>query len=240
MKYYVYTLNDTQGIPFYVGKGTGRRMYIHEWNVQRGSLPNGGNKHLFHKIKKVGDIDYQIIFRSNDEQKCYDKEIELIEKYGIQNLCNLTYGGDGLRATDEVKEKISKSVKGFRHSKETISKLKNRKVSEKTKKLISEKTKLALSNPLVKEKMRNAKLGRPAQNRGKDSRKVFVCETCSSEIKSYGSPRFCSVKCRTELNVVVGKCKCCNKEFKYKKYINRQYCSNICQRKVLYDNRSNK
>jgi|TARA_B100001971_G_C18153649_1_gene517276 hypothetical protein len=240
MKYYVYTLNDTQGNPFYVGKGTGRRMYIHEWNVQRDSLPNGGNKHLYHKIKKVGDIDYQIIFRSNDEQKCYDKEIELIEKYGIENLCNLTYGGDGLRATDEIKAKISKALTGLKQSKETISKRKNIKVSEKTKRLISEKTKLAMANPLVKEKMRKAKLGQPAHNLGKDSRKVFVCETCSSEIKSYVNRRFCSVKCRTELNIVVGKCKYCNKEFKYKKYRNGQYCSNTCQRKVLYDNRSNK
>lgn len=235
-KYYVYSLNDN-GVPFYVGKGTGRRMKIHEWNVKNGNLPNGSNKHLFNKIRKTDNIEYKIEFESNDENKCYEMEIKLINSIGIENLCNLTYGGDGLKATDEVKEKISKSLKGYKHSKETIEKMKNKRHSTETKKLISEKTKLALKNKDIRKKMSESKLGKSNLSvLGKDSRKDYSCLTCNKEIKSYSERKFCSVECRTNYNMTTSKCLVCNTDFKHKQYRKRIYCSNKCQRTRLYEN----
>lgn len=247
MKYYVYTLNNAGGVPFYVGKGSGRRMYIHEWNVKNGNLPNGSNKHLFNKINNLDKIEYRIEFESDNEQECYDKEIQLIKKYGIENLCNLTHGGDGVRATDEIKRKISKKITGLKHtiktknkiSKYNLNRFKN--VEERLK--ISVATKKALQNPEIRKKMSDAKKGKSPHNKGKDSRILHICINCNNEYRNYSkTSKYCSMKCRNEyisnIDLIVSNCKICSVEFKHKSYRHRVFCSNDCQRNWLYEQRT--
>jgi len=139
-KWYVYTLNDPDtNIPFYVGKGQRYRMYNHYYNTKKHKIPNG-NFRLYEKIKSIIDcgksIEYQIIFSSNDEKETYDKEFQLIQEIGIENLCNLffgygsSYSGEkhwnfGKTTPQHVKDKIGKSKLGDRHSEESKRKMSN-------------------------------------------------------------------------------------------------------------------
>lgn len=101
--FYIYHLVDpVTDIPFYVGKGRNRRMYKHEENVRRNSIPNN-NRHLFYKIRSIltngNTIVYKQIFTNLSEADAFQKEQEEIQRLGLSihggKLCNLTFGGDG-------------------------------------------------------------------------------------------------------------------------------------------------
>lgn len=142
-KWYVYTLNDPENNkPFYVGKGRHYRMYHHYYNVKKHKIPNG-NFRLYNKIKNIiasgKSIEYNIVFSSNDEKEAYDKEHQLIEEIGINNLCNLfsgygrSYSGNkhwnyGKTTPQSVKDKIGKSKMGDNHTEDA-----KKKMSEKRK-----------------------------------------------------------------------------------------------------------
>jgi hypothetical protein len=133
-KWYVYTLNDPEThIPFYVGKGQRYRMYNHYYNTKKHKIPNG-NFRLYEKIKSIiineESIEYKIVFSSNNEKEAYDKEFQLIQEIGIDNLCNLflghgkTYSGEkhwnfGRTTPQNVKDKIGKSKLGDKHTEES-------------------------------------------------------------------------------------------------------------------------
>lgn len=115
--YYVYHLIDLDGKTFYVGMGSGRRMYHHVYNVKRNIIPNS-NMHLFNKIKKIlknGDVSYKKVFESYNRDEVIEREIIDINKIGMHNLCNKTPGGDvgfcGGTHTIETRKKISKALK---------------------------------------------------------------------------------------------------------------------------------
>lgn len=59
---------------------------------------------LYNKIRSVvaagGDVRPDKVFESPDEMKAFAKEMELIRFFGIRNLCNLTYGGEGATKHD--------------------------------------------------------------------------------------------------------------------------------------------
>jgi hypothetical protein len=138
IKWYVYTLNDPEtNIPFYVGKGQRYRMYNHYYNVKKHKIPNG-NFRLYEKIKSIinsgKSIEYKIVFSSNDEKEAYDREFQLIQEIGIDNLCNLFlgYGGSysgekhwnfGRTTPQDVKDKIGKSKLGDKHTEESKKKM---------------------------------------------------------------------------------------------------------------------
>lgn len=118
MKYYTYILIDPEsGVPFYIGKGTGDRMYRHEWKALGGIIPNGNN-YLYNKIRVIVfsgyQIQYEVALRSDNESECLQLEKDLIfylRSRGI-HLCNLTGGGDGARPSLETLEKRSKALRG--------------------------------------------------------------------------------------------------------------------------------
>lgn len=156
--FYVYILIDPRThLPFYVGKGTGRRMYIHERDVLRGKVPNR-NTFLFNKIRKILSLGYRIIYKkvyeNLTEDIAFQKESDEIRKYEIKRvggiLCNLSYGGEGMKgykftpkqlkkhkqkmkevhSTDEARQKNSKSIVKFYsdhpHQRTKLSKIQKR------------------------------------------------------------------------------------------------------------------
>ena len=132
-KYYVYELIDPDSkLPFYVGKGKNNRMFSHECHVNNGNIPNN-NKHLYNKIQKIllsnNEIIYHKTYENLNEKDAFKKEIDRINEIGIENLCNLTEGGNGGTPTTEIRNKISNANK-------------DRIVTEKTK----QKIRLSLKN----------------------------------------------------------------------------------------------
>ncbi|MGB3724288.1 MAG: NUMOD3 domain-containing DNA-binding protein [Glaciecola sp.] len=100
---------------FYVGKGKGRRAY---WK-------NNRNKHWHNVVDKHG---YTVeIYKDNlSEADAFNLEIEMIEKIGLDSLCNYTVGGDGAsgsKRTEEFKSMMREKMTGRVFSNETIKKM---------------------------------------------------------------------------------------------------------------------
>lgn len=93
-RYYVYLLSRPDGTPFYVGKGTGRRILRHEIEARRGC-----ECHKCRTIRIVwasgGQVQRRIIFASHVEREALDHEVAVIAAIGRANLTNGTDGGDG-------------------------------------------------------------------------------------------------------------------------------------------------
>jgi biotin operon repressor len=103
-KFYVYTHSNEKYGVFYVGKGSGKRLYT------------TGNRSEFWKriVKKYG-YTASIVDECETEQEAYEKEIKLIEKLKKKGECaaNFTNGGDGVRVDKRWwGEAISKSLTG--------------------------------------------------------------------------------------------------------------------------------
>ena len=117
-KFYVYQLKIDNGEIIYIGKGTGNRMYKHIQIANGNSRSRETNPKLYNKIssiiRKGGYVNSEVIFESSNENDCLLKEIELIKQIGLDNLCNLTEGGEGTSGyirSDEWKRNKSKAMK---------------------------------------------------------------------------------------------------------------------------------
>jgi len=105
--YYTYILIDSQNKkPFYVGKGSGSRMYSHIKEATRDSYKKKRSLHC--KIVSILNNGGSIIYKkiaAESEKAAFDKEKELIIEYGRKDigtgiLCNLTEGGEGSSNTN--------------------------------------------------------------------------------------------------------------------------------------------
>ena len=126
-KFYVYEhRRASDGRVFYVGKGCGNRS----------KTTSKRNKHWQNVVNKHG-FTHHIIKSGISECEAFDLEQKIIDRYGVENLSNMTGGGDGMkRPTQEVRARFSKlqvdrwKCKEYRAN--LIKKFKGRIVSEET------------------------------------------------------------------------------------------------------------
>jgi LEM3-like protein len=97
-RFYVYILCRPNGKPFYVGKGSGKRIFKHDVEAR-----SGCDCHKCRVIRKIwrqgGEIVRYTVFTTDDEDAAYAYESELIVLHGRGNLTNGTDGGIGGRGT---------------------------------------------------------------------------------------------------------------------------------------------
>jgi hypothetical protein len=104
-KYYVYGhFIVGSDVPFYIGKGTGRRA----WKTK-------DRNYLWESITTNNEYEVRILHDNLTEEQSLELETCLIEKYGRKEtggtLVNMTAGGEGISGyshTPESKNKISK------------------------------------------------------------------------------------------------------------------------------------
>lgn len=169
--FYVYVLvRSTNGKPFYVGKGTNKRVYAHEEEAR--SKCHCKKCNTIRKLwRQGGQVLRYIVFSTIDEQEAYAYEAEQIALYGRANLCNHTDGGVGApgnsqsaesraknRASQkgkvispEAREKIRAALMGHPVAPETLAKQqaasRKRWSDPKARAAVGEKSKAAWSDP---------------------------------------------------------------------------------------------
>lgn len=114
-KNYVYLhINKSNGNVFYVGKGSGKRAY---------DIRNR-NYHWNNIVKKYG-FDVNIVADNLTNEEAFLLEMRLISFYGINNLTNMTIGGDGcIGLNSEGRIKLSNSLKEFYRNNQSASYIK--------------------------------------------------------------------------------------------------------------------
>lgn len=138
--FYVYEhWRPDKGTCFYVGKGKNKRA----WDMK--NMRNRHHMAVVSKLVSMGFcVDVRIVQKHLDEDAAFKAEIALIEHYGIENLTNMTSGGEGLRSPSaETRAKISASQKKrFRDNPHEIARMseqrRGRKVSKETRKKLSQ------------------------------------------------------------------------------------------------------
>ena len=99
-KYYTYTLLDPRtNKVFYIGKGIYNRMYNHEMIVRSGKVDSNIEKCKL--IKEIIDSGNKIIYNKPNkdisETEAFQREKELISKYGLNNLTNIRPGNSQMK-----------------------------------------------------------------------------------------------------------------------------------------------
>ena len=191
---YVYGCYSFDYEPFYVGKGSGNRLYKH--------LMKGGKKsynpHKDNKIKKIiKEGQHPIIIKVRDglsENNSFELEIELIKLIGRKNekgpLTNIYDGGEGSSKSIETRKKISKTKKKQYASGEVIHPLLGTKWSEETRCKIM---KSRLINPYrwtKKQKRKLTKIRCLSKNQSQ-TEKWNVIDPMGRETVVYGLGEFC-------------------------------------------------
>lgn len=140
----IYKIINTLNFKLYVGSAINAERRKHE-HFRRLFRRVHENSLLQNAWNKYGCDNFKFIIIEIVEEK--DKLIER-EQYWINltksanknfgyNLKPIAGSNLGLKTSEETKAKISASLKGFKHSQETIEKFKNREFSEQTRKLMS-------------------------------------------------------------------------------------------------------
>lgn len=115
-RFYVYELvNSLDGKVFYVGKGSNNRLNHHVRNARR--RISEGNLRKMRKILSIeklgGKVLAEKLIENLSEKDAFDMEELVIRRYRLENLTNLSYGGEGNAWTEESKEKLSKTKTGI-------------------------------------------------------------------------------------------------------------------------------
>lgn len=111
-RFYVYVLKRPNGVPFYVGIGTGRRIFDHGYYAARGKIKS----HKIAIIRKIiasgQEISFGIECHSDDRSLIERRERELIAEIGRADhhkgpLANNTDGGEGAHnpSPEELKKR---------------------------------------------------------------------------------------------------------------------------------------
>lgn len=129
-KFYVYQLRlENSNLPFYIGKGSGRRKSCH---LTESSLRHNNHKNnVIRKALRNGvEIFCDILHCDMSEDDAFLKEIELIATYGRFNfggiLTNASDGGEGssgYKHTTSALIKMSKTHTGMKKTAETRAKM---------------------------------------------------------------------------------------------------------------------
>jgi hypothetical protein len=137
--FYVYAhYRKTDNSLFYIGVASSQKRFTSTYSRNQ----------LWKNIVDKNVFYYKILFEFDCFSKCFEKEKELIKKYGRIDLktgflCNMTDGGEGCLNLSKVsKDKISKSNKGKKRNdfvKENMRKrMLGTKISEETRKKMSD------------------------------------------------------------------------------------------------------
>lgn len=167
-EFYVYLhLRASDGTPFYVGKGRGKRA----WSVK-------SRNSYWHNVVSKHGLEVHIAANGLTEKEAFAIEISTISMFGIDNLTNLTAGGEGsggLSPSEETRLKISKAnsnpsqatrerkriaATGRKLSEESRAKLSKRNISDETRKRMSAGRRSWAFSEETKEKMRQVISGR--------------------------------------------------------------------------------
>lgn len=131
--YFVYALwADGEDAPFYIGKGTGDRPRQHfaearSWDGgSRFRIMPNGDKYWYNvgKLTKMRQSTTKVVILADGltEERAYIIESLLIASYGPSFdggvLTNMTWGGDGVSMTPEIKKKLSEARLGKKHTEE--------------------------------------------------------------------------------------------------------------------------
>lgn len=87
-------LTDESSVPFYVGKGHGKRMDSHEREARRGCT-EPRHKKIRSLWSKGQSVQKVVIFETENEAEAFEMEKDFIGLIGRGNLCNCTDGGEG-------------------------------------------------------------------------------------------------------------------------------------------------
>lgn len=103
-KYYVYIWYDTRtNKPFYVGKGTGKRMHM---------LHDRSTKFLRKYSSLKGYVDVTEIAYFKESKDALNFECELISELGLETLTNITPGGEGVDSSTARRNALKRAAKG--------------------------------------------------------------------------------------------------------------------------------
>jgi len=173
--FYVYEhWRPDTGVCFYVGKGKDKRA----WDMK--SMRNCHHMAITSKLTSIGMcVDVRIVMDNLSETTAFNLEIDRIALYGIENLANMTAGGDGLRnPSEETRKKISKSQKARFAKPGEFEKLsaqrKGRVTSEETKKKLAITSKGRKHFPETIQKMKERARFRGVSDITRTAQKIAV------------------------------------------------------------------
>jgi len=160
--FYVYEhWRPDKNVCFYVGKGKNKRA----WDMKH--MRNRHHQAVVSKLTAMGlAVNVKIVVEHISNETAISLEIDRIAFYGMENLTNLTAGGDGMaNPTPETRAKISASQKARFQRPEEMEKVyqrnRNRIISNETR----EKLSAAGKNRKLSEEHKQ-KLSKFAKERG--------------------------------------------------------------------------